>query len=222
LATGHESLFEGFKPRGWVLLTGAVPSIGPAFPDLADRLLERSDISRPTLGIAAGDAGSVEMAGFVGELEELTGGEGILLDLADVPGHQIEDAGIIILGGGNPLEWFQAFGQDDLERRLLGFLQDEGLIIAAGTSAGTLGSWILEEDAVNLREGVGWLPDSIVLPGISDPAALPGVRELLGSGQRTFALGLPHDSAVAIGTGGDAEVWSLVAPKLVLGKGWQE
>ena len=216
------SLFESFKPDGWILLTGAVPSIGPLFPDLADRLLGRMDISRPLLGIAAGDAGSEGLQAFIQELEDLIGGEGIILALGNAAGHQIEEAGMMILSGGNPLEWLQYLKHDDLERRLMDFMRADGLVIAAGAPAGALGSWILEKDATSLCEGAGWLPDAIVLPGIHEPLDLPGVRELLGSGGRTFALGVPTDAALAVGPGGVAEVWSLAAPKLVLGMGWQE
>jgi hypothetical protein len=222
LAANPGLLFEDFKPRGWILLAGTVPSIGPLFPDLADRLLGRIDISRPMLGISARGSGSGSLPTFISELEELTGGASIILALAEASTYQIEDAGFIILAGGNPLEWRQFLRHDDLERRLFGFLAAEGLILAAGTPAAALGSWILEEDATSLSEGMGWLPEAIVLPGISDPTELPGVKALLGSSERTFALGLPKDSALAVGPGGDAQVWSLAAPKLVLGKGWQE
>jgi hypothetical protein len=222
LAANPGSLFEFFKPKGWILLTGAMPSIGPVFPDLADRLLGRVDLSRPLLGITAGDAGSDELQVFIKELEDLIGEEGIILPLRDATGHQIEEAGIMILSGGNPLEWLQYLKHDDLERRLLDFLRADGFVIAAGAPAGALGSWILEEDAISLHEGAGWLPDAVVLPGIHDPIELPGVRELLGAGGCSFALGVPPDAALAVGPGGVAEVWSLTAPKLVLGKGWQE
>jgi hypothetical protein len=222
LTTNSGSLFEGYKPRGWILLTGAVPSFGPVFPDLADHLLGRFDIWRPMLGISAGGAGSGYLPRFIKELEDLTGGAGITLSLAEVATHQIEEAGIIVLGGGTPLDWLEGFESDDLERRLFDFIGAGGLVLAAGAPAAALGSWILEEDATGLIAGVGWLPNVIVLPGISDPVELPGVRELLRSAGRAFALGLTQDSALAVGPGGDAEVWSLAAPKLVLGKGWQE
>jgi len=198
-----------------------MPSIGPVFPELADRLLGRIDISRPLLGIAAGNAGSGGLQDFIRELEDLIGGEGIILAVEDAARHQIEDAGIMILCGGNPLEWLQFLKQDDLERRLFDFLQAGGLILAAGAPAGALGSWILKKDAASLTEGAGWLPDAIILPGIHEPIELPGVKDLLDCGGRAFALGLPPESALAIGPGGSVEVWSLAPPKLVLGRGWQ-
>ncbi len=215
-------LFEGFKPEGWVILTGALPSIGGAFPDLADRLLGRIDLSRPPLGLTARSEGSRGMTEFMQELGELIGAEGIILSLGEEGEHRIEDAGLIALAGGRTREWLQAFTQGGLEQSLIDFLQADGLVLAARAAAAALGSWAMEEGFSGSIEGLGWLPGAIILPGVSDPGELPEVRELLGSSERRFALGLPQDTALAVGPGGKAEVWSLAAPKLVLGKGWRE
>ncbi len=216
------ALFEGFKPHGWVLLSGALPTIGGAFPDLADRLLQRIDLSRPPLGIVASSDRSHEMTVFMEELGDLIGAEGAILALGEEDAYRLEDAGLIALAGGDTQEWMHVFLQGGLEQRLLDFLQAEGLVLAAGAAAGILGSWVLAGGNSGPIEGLGWLPGAIVLPEVSDPAALPEVRQLLAFSGRRFALGLPPEAALAIGPGGGAEVWSLAAPKLVLGKGWRE
>ena len=204
------------------MLAGALPSIGGDFPDLANRLLERTDLSRPPVGLRARSARSRGMAEFMQELGDLFGVDGIILALGEEGEHRIEDAGLIVMAGGTTQEWLQAFTQGGLEQSLIDFLQAEGLVLAAGAAAAALGSWAMEEGISVPIEGLGWLPGAIVLPGVSDPAALPEIRELLGSSGRKFALGLPQDTALAVGPGGKAEVWILAAPKLVLGKGWSE
>lgn len=222
MSTTTGALFEGFKPQGWVMLAGALPSIGGAFPDLAGRLLERIDLSRLLLGITARSARSQGFAAFMEELGELIEAEGIILALGEEDTYRLEDAGLIVLAGGDAREWLDALAHGGLGQRLLEFLRTEGLVLAAGAPAGVLGSWALAEGAGRTIEALGWLPGAIVLPGASDPAALPEVRELLDSSVRRFALGLPPDTALALGPEGRAEVWSLAAPKLVLGKGWRE
>lgn len=204
------------------MLAGALPSIGSAFPDLAERLLRRIDLARPPLGLAAHGHPSAAMTEFMEELGDLVGAEGIILSLGEESEHRIEDAALIALAGGPVQEWLLAFTSGGLEQRLIDYLKSQGMLIAAGAPAAALGSWVFAQGASNPVEGLGWLPGAVILPGVADPAALPQVRKLLASDQRMFALGFPPDAALAVGPGGTAEVWSRAAPKLVLGRGWRE
>jgi hypothetical protein len=221
LASDSGSLFGDFRPQGWVMLTGAVPSIGGAFPDLADHLLERIDPSRPPLGLTGGSGRSQKMEAFMEDLDVLIEVEGVVLALGEETEQHIENAGMIVLAGGKILEWLQAFERGDLEQRLIEFLKMGNLLIAAGTPAAVFGSWTQAEDGSPLKNGLEWIPGAIVMPGIGEPAEIPEVNELLASSERLFALGLPPETALAVGPGGEVEVWSLAAPKLVLGKGWR-
>jgi len=222
LASDSRGLFEDFKPQGWVMLTGAIPSIGGAFPDLADHLLEKIDPSRPPLGLMGGGGRSQKMAALMEDLAVLIEVEGVVMALGEETEQHIENAGMIVLAGGKTQEWLQAFEHSDLEQRLIEFLQMGNLLIAAGTPAAVFGSWTLPEDGAPLKKGLEWLPGAIVLPGTGEPAEIPEVSELLASSGRLFALGLPPETALAVGPGGEAGVWSLASPKLVLGKGWDK
>jgi cyanophycinase-like exopeptidase len=214
-------LFEDFKPLGWAVLAGGLPSIGSAFPDLGERLLERIDISRPPLGIKPRGAQPRRLMAFMEELEILIETPGEVLDAGEEAADRLEDAGIVVLAGGGIRDWLQALTHSPLEQSLMAYLQSGNLVLAAGSSAGALGGWTFEEGVYELTEAVGWLPGAVVLPGIDDPASLPEVRRILCAETRSFALGLPRDTALAIGPRGEVQVWSRAAPKLVLGKGWQ-
>jgi hypothetical protein len=214
-------LFEGFKSQGWALLAGALPSIGTAFPDLAERLLERIDVSRPPLGIKPSGAQPGPLMAFIDELEILIEMPGEVLDVGQEAADRLADAGMVVLAGGSTHDWLQALFHSPFEQSLVEFLQDGHLVLAAGSSAGALGAWTFEEGVYELTEALGWLPGAVVLPGIHDPGSLPEVRRILSTEVRSFALGLPRDTALAIGPRGEAQVWSQAAPKLVLGKGWQ-
>jgi hypothetical protein len=214
-------LFEDFKPQGWALLAGELPSIGNAFPDLAERLLERIDVSRPPLGITPRGVHPERLAAFMEELEILIEMPGEVLEAGEEAANHLMDAGMVVLAGGAVRDWLQALFHSPFEQSLVEFLQDGHLVLAAGSPAGALGAWTFEEGVYELTEALGWLPGAVVLPGIDDPASLPEVRRILSAEVRSFALGLPRDTALAIGPHGEAQVWSQAAPKLVLGKGWQ-
>jgi len=83
LASDSRGLFEDFKPQGWVMLTGAIPSIGGAFPDLADHLLEKIDPSRPPLGLMGGGGRSQKMAALMEDLAVLIEVEGVVMALGE-------------------------------------------------------------------------------------------------------------------------------------------
>ncbi|HEY71563.1 MAG TPA: hypothetical protein G4O08_13385 [Anaerolineae bacterium] len=214
-------LFEDFKPQGWVLLAGGLPSIGSAFPDLAEHLLERIDVSRPPLGIKPSGARPGQLTAFMDELEILIEMPGEVLDAGEEAADRLLDAGIVVLAGGGIRDWLRALSHGTLEQSLMEYLQRGNLVLAAGSPAGALGAWTFEEGVYELTEAVGWLPGVVVLPGIHDPASLPEVRRILSAEDKSFALGLPRDTALAVGPRGEAQVWSQAAPKLVLGKGWQ-
>jgi hypothetical protein len=214
-------LFENFKPQGWVLLAGELPSISSAFPDLADRLLERIDLSRPPVGLKPLGSPAEGLQAFLEELEILTDMQGMVLDAGEDAASRLDDAGIVVLAGGGIRDWLQALAQGPLEQGLMEFLRNDNIVLAAGSPAAALGSWTFEEGVYELTEALSWLPGAVVLPGVTDPAALPEVLRVLSAETRSFALGLPWDTALAIGPYGEAQVWSQSAPKLVLGKGWQ-
>ncbi len=213
-------LFEDFKPQGWALLAGGLPSIGGAFPDLAERLLERIDVSRPPLGIKPYGAQPAKLKAFMEELEILIEMPGEVLDAGEEAADRLMDAGMVVLAGGGVRDWLQALAHGSLEQSLRECLQSGSLVLAAGSPAGALGAWTFEEGVYELTEAAGWLPRAVVLPGIDDPASLPEVRRILSNEDRSYALGLPRDTALAVGPRGEAQVWSQAAPKLVLGKGW--
>jgi hypothetical protein len=195
-------------------------SLGTAFPALGDRLLEAVDFSLPLLGIIPPGDALKELQALLTDLGILFESQTSVTFTDTSPTEAVEPAGLVILAGGDSLHWLEALDRTALEESLLRQLGGGGMVLALGAPAAALGSWMLPGEGEETVIGLGWMPGGIVLPGVGDPSTLPQVRELLASKARSYALGLLPDSALAVGPEGEVEVWSSLAPTLMLGKGW--
>ncbi|MGD2251378.1 MAG: hypothetical protein PVF70_00520 [Anaerolineales bacterium] len=187
---------------------------------MGDRLLEAVDFSLPLLGILPPREANRELQGFMADLGILFESQISLTSTDMNPTEAVEQAGLVVLAGGDSLHWLEALDRTALEESLLRQLGGGGMVLALGAPGAALGSWILPAEGEKIKIGLGWMPGGIVLPGIGDPSTLPQVLELLVSKIRSYALGLLPETALAVGPEGEVEVWSSMPPTLMLGKGW--
>lgn len=209
---------------GWLILSGEIPSLGGATPELAERLLGHIDLSWPPLILTIGRKARAEVKRFAEEIETLIGVAPRMLDLGGVAPMEYAETSLaarfLLLLGGETVGWRSALdpGYPGLEAESL--MADDRVVLAAGAAAAALGSWILAESSDTVEPGLGWLPDAIVLPGVVDPAGLEPVRERLQGAGKSYALGLPTSVLLALGPGNRIEVWSERSPVIALGAGW--
>lgn len=218
---GPDEVFRRPPEAGWVLLASNVPSLGGEFPLLAEGLLDRMDLSRPSVCLSPGSEVNLETEAFLEEIETLLGLPVVKIDLEEEPPSELANAGLLILEGGEVDAWIASLDSTLLGEVVLQGLGQGALILAIGPPAAALGTWALTPDE-EIMDGLNWLPGAIVLPETAEPSGIEVVRNLLADQPRAYALGLTHQAVIALGPKGEIEVWGPDQPKIILGSGWSE
>ncbi|MGD8555455.1 MAG: hypothetical protein PVJ32_08450, partial [Anaerolineales bacterium] len=121
------SVFRRLGRGGWIGVAGGMLSLGGAFPELGDRLLEAVDFSLPLLGIIPpGDAQS-DLQGFLTDLGILFESPSSVTPTDMNSTEAVEQAGLVILTGGDCLHWLEALDRTALEESLLRQLDGGGM-----------------------------------------------------------------------------------------------
>jgi hypothetical protein len=217
-----EDVMHHESTAGWVVLANQVPRLGGETPVLAERLVERMDVSRPVACLVGRGQEPEGLNTLLEEFEVLLQLEPAVLDAGLEPPAELANASLVIMAGGSAAEWIDRLDQTLMGDLLLQALADGAILMAIGGAAGAFGTWTLGPEGDSLLEGVGWVVGAVVLPGVQTPAELEPVRSLLQDRPRSYALGLTEHTLVALGPGGEIEVWGDHQPTIILGQGWSE
>ena len=217
-----EEVLRHSGQAGWLVLASQVPRLGGETPELAERLLERMDLSRPPVCLTAEEAPPEGLDVLLEEFEALLGVRPAVLPAGLEPPAELAHVGLILLTGGTIQSWVDALENTLLGEVVLQALQRGSVIFAIGPSAGAVGTWSLPESQDRMRSGLSWVAGAVVLPGETEPADLDPVREILQNNPKAYALGLAPHTLMALGPGGEIEVWGEAQPKIILGQGWSE
>jgi hypothetical protein len=215
-------LFQRPRGEGWLVLADQPPSLGSEYSDLADSLLAHADLSYQPLCIVGDDKNHLGLVDFMTDLQVLLGIDIVVERLVDAKNWDGIDPGIVILVGGEPQDWVEALGETHLGILILQGLSKGLLLMPIGAAAAALGSWILEESHVSPIHGLNWLVGSIILTWTAEPAEFEVVRSILASPEPLYAIGLAGGRIIALGPGGEVELWGAESPSIVLGSGWRK
>jgi hypothetical protein len=213
-------VFRRVGGEGWIVLAEDLPTFGGLQRNLADRLLERVDLSRPPVCLLAPEGDPDRMESFLDDLEAMLGTAAAVIELSEASQLDWGETGLLVLAGGPAEAWVQTLATPPQEPSDLSCQGPEGLLLAAGPSAAALGSWILDPNTGLLGPGLGWLPGAILVPGQDEPSEPEAVRSMLASQSLSYAVAMPPHAVLALGPAGQVEVWSESRPGLALGKGW--
>jgi hypothetical protein len=219
--TAPQEVFRRVGAAGWIVLSGSVPAFGEDFPNLAERLLERMDLSRRALALMTQEGAEPALTGFMEDLGELLGTSAEILSVYQRPLAAVQEAGLIVMASGSPRSWLLALQGTLLAGALLERLEDGAILLLAEAAAAAAGSWTFAEEGEALPNGLGWLPGALILPGMAEAGMLPQARRVLEDEEQSYALGLPKGSAISLGPGGSVEVWGAQSPRVALGTWWR-
>lgn len=206
----------------WLILSGPAPALGK---QALERLLE---LVEPGSGILLVSPGGKIPEGLEGWIDDLGG----LLDL-DVTTAPMDSsakdlaplarrAGLLIAAGVE--------ARPDLEQLLDGYeawvdlVQDfPGLILWLMGSTGLMaGEWCFNHAEEVCMPGSGWLPGCVLLGESDDHSQLEPIQTLLRNRRMSYALKLVGSATLALGPGGEIDLWGEPAPTIVLGSGWSD
>lgn len=209
---------------GWIVISGPVPTFGSESPQLAERLIERVDLSRTSMCLLMGEMISEELHLFIDDVEALLDAPVVVIRAQNISELECEElyatAGLILLTGGQTQDWIRALELPESCLKIGRLLEDCGLVLATGPAASALGSWVFIDIDEKPVPGLGWMDGAVVLPKVQDPITIPGVKEFISQHDLSYALGFPHGAILALGPKGEVEVWGGTPPIIALGRGW--
>jgi hypothetical protein len=224
LMTHPDQIFRRPEAPGWIVLAGEMPSLGMGSPLFMERMLEVVDLSWPPVCLVLEPGLSEDLSTVLDDFETLLGVDVTVLDLSDMLVDEVVEAvtqaGLIILAGGEPSDWYSYLKADQIRLHPESIIQKGRVIIAIGSAASALGTWMYSGIEENIFPGLDWLMGGIVVPGENTPMDILVVRERLQAAEHMYAIGLPAGAILALGPSDEVEVWGSVKPVIALGKGW--
>lgn len=211
---------------GWLVFSGIPPSMGADSPHLAENILSHADLAIPPRILSFHSNEVAQFRGFTQELEELLN---VPVEIQSIDVAPVEDiklfwltSGILILAGGTGDKW-AGYIREFLFKVIPEEILNKGsLLFAVGEAAAAFGAWLFLGEGYPFNSGLGWLQDSIVLPGVEKPSEIEVIREHLVGYPNSYVLALPDRAVFALGPEGEVEVWGEDPPVIALGAGWNE
>ena len=212
------NIFRWQVGRGWIVLSGGGAIDADDTANIEAHLLSRTVSQGPVVYVWAAD--DIDAADrHMDSLRELGARTGYLVDLMtetdDELSTRISEAGVIIIGDG-PY-------QDDLYQALTGVALDSirfalsrgATLYALGRSAELFGAYRLGNKA--LQPGFDWVQHAIIISGYT-PEMADQMRDIIRHHPQGFGIGLGQGAALALGPGGQVEVWGNAAVTISLGQ----
>ncbi|MBN1487791.1 MAG: Type 1 glutamine amidotransferase-like domain-containing protein [Anaerolineae bacterium] len=204
--------------EGWIILSGG-GQWQRGETDIVDaQILSVANLDRPMVVIVS-DGDQTEAEGLLEHYMLLGGPTGEAFALKDMTRQQFQDpgivsliaeAGILYIGGGQPLNLVQALWNTPLLRQIVhSFSTFQGLMVVGdGEGAAALGTWFTNpQNRQQLNPGLNFLHNIIAIPHFTSTEETLDIREALKARPGHLALGIPNGMALALGPQGQVESW---------------
>jgi hypothetical protein len=211
----HNAVLRWLDGRGWLVLAGATPA---------------SDAIRAhALSIGAADGGVAYVATrgandaadqLLQEMEALGAQAGYLVDVLseddDVIRENLADSGMIVIGGDNSVTQVRSVLLGAAIEGIRVAYENGAVVLVEGPAAMAFGAWVVQDDG-RIAEGLAWLHDGLIVPGVSSVAAASITRDALTAHPTSIALGIGREAALALGPDGQVEPWGSGEVSIALG-----
>ena len=202
--------------RGWLVLSGGH--------------IPESDVRAQTIGHVDADGG-VAYVSFGSNLEATEILMNDMQDLGAPPGYFVDvlaedddtirlklgEASLVVVeSGASSAEMRSALMGAAVEGMQTAF-ENGAVILLEGKSASVFGAWLILETG-EIRQGIGWLSQMFVLPGVTEVAQSEAGKEALKEEASALAVGIGEGSALALGPDGEVEPWGEGRVTIALGR----
>ncbi len=202
--------------RGWLVLSGGhIPE-----SDVRAQAIGHIDADGGVAYVSFGsDAESAEI--LMNDMQDLGAPSGYFVDVLSEDDETIrsklsEASLIVVESGVSSADMRSALMGAAVEGMQTAF-ENGAVILLEGKSASVFGTWLLLETG-EIRQGIGWLSQMFVLPGVTEVAQSDVGKEALKEEASALALGIGEGSALALGPDGEVEPWGEGRVTIALGR----
>jgi cyanophycinase-like exopeptidase len=198
--------------RGWLVLVGGgkPENITHILRAAIEAMSDESPVVFVPTASAAPDGDHATSQRIITQIETLGGPVGYVApifthtDATDLRNaRRLAQAGLVYLGDGSAQQLVTALSDTPTLDALAAAYEAGAVVVAAGAAACALGAWgMCEQEIV----GWGWLPDALICPHTTEASTL---REAVKAHPECLGLGIPQDTALALGP--DNQVQTLSA-----------
>jgi len=198
--------------QGWLILVGGgeLEDVSDIHRAAIEAMSDESPIVFVPTASAAPDGDHATSQRIITQIETLGGPVGYLApifthtDATDLRNaRRLAQAGLVYLGDGSAQQLVTALSDTPTLDALAAAYEAGAVVVAAGAAACALGAWgMCEQEIV----GWGWLPDALICPHTTEASTL---REAVKAHPECLGLGIPQDTALALGP--DNQVQTLSA-----------
>ncbi len=214
----RNNVLQWHDGRGWLVLSGG-------------HVLE-SDVRAQAIGHIDADGGVAYISfgnnidateALMNDMQDLGAPPGYFVDVLmeddDTIRSKLGEASLIVVEAGeNSAEVRSALLGAAIEGMQTAF-ENGAVILLEGNSASVFGTWILLETG-EIRQGIGWLSQMFVLPGVTAVAQSEAGKAALDEESSALALGIGAGSALALGPDGEVEPWGEREVTIALGRSY--
>ena len=222
--TAISRIFERRGSRGWVILAGEAPSVRGSDSSAVDLINNMLRDEGALVILAPGGEIPSSTQLFVKDLLARFNVSLEIVDPLDVDQTLILEtcrkAQVVLATGGNRDDWVTIFEGEQLPADPDSIVAENSVFIAMGSLISVLGEWIYDPDRDQISDGIGWFPKAIFLSGLEAPASKEGVRQIIKTQMKSYAISIAPDTIIGVGPQRKVEIWSDAAPEILLGKGW--
>jgi cyanophycinase-like exopeptidase len=198
--------------RGWLVLTGGgkPKDISHILRAAIDAMSDESPVVFVPTASAAPEGDYDTSQRILAQIKTLGGPAGYMApifthtdatDLRNV--RRLAQAGLVYLGDGQAQRLITTLSDTPTLDALAAAYEAGAVVVAAGAAACALGArGLYEQEMV----GWGWLPDALICPHFVEASTL---REAIKAHPECLGLGIPNDTALALGP--DSQVQTLSA-----------
>jgi hypothetical protein len=202
--------------RGWLVLSGGYVSES----DVRAQAIGHIDADGGVAYISFGsNAESAEI--LMNDLQDLGAPAGYFVDVLseddDTIRSKIGEASLVVVEpGASSADMRSALMGAAVEGMQTAF-ENGAVILLEGKSASIFGAWMLLETG-EIRQGIGWLSQMFILPGVTEVAQSDMGKEALKEEASALAVGIGEGSALALGPDGEVEPWGERQVTIALGR----